>query len=316
MRLNPLFLARMLILLEIIALAVSTAATVVVEILIFITVLGFKDLRMRLLTSLRQPMVIMSMVLLAMVGLGIFYSIAPFSEGMDMWASWRKYLMVPFVVALYDDPKWKERFALVFIGLMSLAAFISLAGVLFDFTIYYRFPVGIVVDNHATQGMFFSAAVFACLILLRFPPKEFKTPSWTLITAIILITLSIFLATPGRSGYLAFMVYITVFLFWSVRGIKRVLLMALAPVVIIMMLIASPVARDRIKLGFSEMQTYKQDKTVTSMGLRVIWWKNTLAILKKAEQPVFGYGTSGFEHAYAAHVKGQTGWQGKPTTSS
>ena len=314
LKFDPLFTARALVLLEIIALSVSTAATVVVEILFFLTVLGFGPLRQRLFAGLKQPMVAMALVMYAMVGLCMVYSVAPFSEALDMWGSWRKYLMVPFVVALYDDPRWKHRFALVFIGLMTLAGIISLAGYLFDFTIYHKFPPGIVVDNHATQGMFFSAAVFTCMVLLRFPTDIPGPPKWTLWAASLILTISIFFVTSGRSGYLAFMVYAVLLVLWSTQGKKRVVLAAVVPMIILTGLMISPVAKDRIKMGLSEMQTYEQDAQVTSMGVRVIWWKNTVTLLQKMEHPLLGYGTSGFETAYSRQVAGQKGWQGKPTT--
>ena len=62
------------------------------------------------------------------------------------------------------------------------------------------------------------------------------------------------------------------------------------------------------------MQTFETDPVKTSMGLRMIFWKNTMAILKKNEHPYFGYGTDGFKAAYTEVVEGRSGWQGEPSS--
>ena len=313
LKLGILTVARILVFLEIIALAVSTAATSVVEILIFVTVLGAPSLRARLFASLKQPMVVMALVLYAMVGLGILYSVVPFSEGLDAWGSWRKYLLLPFVVALFDETIWKQRFAVFFIGLMTLAAILSISGYLLDFTVYRKFPVGVIIDNHATQGIFFSAAVFTCMVLIKFSSKITIPSKWIFWVAAGILAISILFVTPGRSGYLAFMVYGILMVFFNTKGFIRITLTLIVPFVVLTTLMMSPVANDRIKSGFSEMQTYEEDAKITSMGVRIIFWKNTLTLLRKMEHPIFGYGTNGFKAAYSPQVEGQTGWQGQPT---
>jgi O-antigen ligase len=118
--------------------------------------------------------------------------------------------------------------------------------------------------------------------------------------------------TPGRSGYLVLMVLIMTFVFWGIQKKIRWVILVLAPLVILALLLASPVAKNRIFLGMEEMRTYKNSPEITSMGIRMVMWKNTLDLLKKFEHPVLGYGTSGFETAYKPQVGGKEGWQGKP----
>ncbi len=314
-KVDPLTLARILIILEIFALAVSTAVTNIVEILIFLVFICSGKLRHRVFAALKQPMVFMTLIIYLMVGLGVIYSVAPFSESMDMWGSWRKYLLVPLVAAVYDDDWWKQRLTLVFVFLMTLAAIISFIGHIFDFSIVAKYPVGIVVDNHSTQGMFFAAAVFSCMVLLRFPSDHPIRFNWFLWMAVIVLSLNLFI-TPGRSGYLAFVVCMFFLSFWGARGITRVILMIAVPLVIVGILLISPVAKERIQKGFHEIQTYEQDENIetSSMGIRTLWQKNTLAIIMKNENLLLGYGTSGFETAYAQQVAGREGWQGKSTT--
>jgi O-antigen ligase len=198
-----------------------------------------------------------------------------------------------------------------FTGLIVFSALVSFAGYLFDFSIYNR-PLGIVVANHATQGMLFSVAMFACLVLSRFPLSSDFFPGWLLKCSAGLLALNILFVTPGRSGYLASIVLVMAFSFWGIKKKTRIVFMLLAPVVILSLLLVSPVAQDRIRIGLDEIENYKQSPELTAMGVRIVMWKNTVEILKKFEHPVLGYGTNGFETAYREQVVNEKGWQGEP----
>jgi O-antigen ligase len=309
-KMDPLTVVRSLIILEMVALGLSTAATVVIETLVFLSFLSFKQLRQRVLVAIYQPMAAMALILYALVSIGVLYSAAPLSESVDMWGSWRKLLMVPLVASVYNDSLWKQRMVCFFIGLMALSALISFACHALD--VGRHQSAGIVLGNHATQGMLFSVAMFACLVLLRFPFSQEGIPSWLLKVSAVILSLNILMITPGRSGYLVLMVLIMTFVFWGIQKKIRWVILVLAPLVILALLLASPVAKNRILLGMEEIKTYKKSPEITSMGIRMVMWENTLDLLKKFEHPVLGYGTSGFETAYKPQVAGREGWQGKP----
>jgi len=156
--------------------------------------------------------------------------------------------------------------------------------------------------------MMFSVATFACLVLLRFSVFSDTYANWLLKLSALLLTLNIIFVTPGRSGYLAFVVLIMVFISFGVQKKLKIIMFVLAPLIILSLLLASPVARDRLFKGIDEIQSYEQSPEFTSIGIRIVMWKNTVQLLKKFEHPVVGYGTSGFETAY----KKQVGWQGEP----
>lgn len=312
---NPASVAAILVVLLVFAMMVSTAATVIVEILLFLCVIGFRELRRKTFAALKQPMVLMALVLYFMITLGIFYGVAPFSESVDSWARWRKLLLVPMVAAVYTDPLWKQRLISAFICLSALAALLSFGGYLLD--IGNKHGAGILVQNWATQGMLFSVALFACLVLLRFPLPSVFVNTPLLIISAALLSLNIVLVTHGRSGYLALIVLIMVFIFFGVQKKPRLILMLLAPVLIVSALLISPVAHDRVLEGIDELKTYEQAQVPTNMGYRIIAWKNTITLLKRFERPFFGYGTRGFETAYAGlmsekQIEGERRWQDEP----
>ena len=312
---DPVALARVLIILEVVALFVSTAATEVFEILIFLTIIGFGELRRRTFRALRQPMVIMALAVYCMVTIGIFYGVATFSESVDLWGSWRKMLLVPMVAAVYTDPVWKQRFLSLFISIAVLVALLSCAA--YPLGIGNKFGPGILVHNWATQGMFFAVAFFSCLVILRFPLRSVFVGRRLLVASAVILLLNIILITPGRSGYLALIVLIMVFIFFSLPRKTGFVLMVLAPVLIVSLLLVSPVAHEKLSKGIGELNTYEEDRVPTSMGLRIILWKNTIILLKRFEHPLFGYGTAGFETAYRdlmneKEITGERRWQDMP----
>ena len=283
LRMDLTHLFRILIIMELIALAVSTAAASVVEVLIYIVFFSSARLRKKVGLTLKQPMVIMTLVLWAMVGIGIFYSAAPLSDAFELWGSWRKCLIVPLAAAAYDTTVWKDRFLWAFILLMALASLISFASFLGEFMLYAKLETpGIILNNHATQAMFFATAAFSCIIMFV---HDKTCRRWIFSPLAALFMANLVIISWGRSGYLALMVYLVLLIFWETRGRLRLVLLVVIPVCTVTALMISPVSRNIIQKGFSEMQTYETDPVKTAMGLRMVFWKNTMAILEKNEHP-------------------------------
>jgi O-antigen ligase len=311
-----LYLVRSLIIFELVVMLVSTAVAVGVECLVGVLFILSAELRKRFLHSLKQPMVLMSMLLYGMITIGLFYGLASWEVGVEFWSSWRKLLLVPMTVSVFDEPDWKRKLAVVFAGFSFLAAIVSTVGYLLDVRVYHRFPVGIVLANHATQSMVFALAIFACFVLLRFFPLQARD-FWLVIAGLGTMTLNLFFITPGRSGYLAFLVLGMVSIFVSVSGKRRYVILACMPVVVGLFLMVSPVAKQKIMLGLSEIADFEKADQLGAMGFRMVVWKNTLKILRGRDYPILvGFGTGGFKEAYRPQVAGQTGWQAEVVDDS
>lgn len=305
---NKLDFVRSLIIVELICLLFSTSLTGIVEILLYITLLSSKELRHRLLASFKQPMVFMAFAWLAVLTAGLLYSLAPSEEALDIFSSWRKILLIPMVAAVFDDESWKLRMAWIFLSAMILCLALSYLSWFMEINIH-KFPPGIIVHNHATQGMFFGAALYAAAVLLRFNIVTSKGSRWLLAATSCFLLLNIILITPGRSGYLALLVFTSAFFFFSVTGWRRYILCLFVPLLISLALSLSPLAKERIMQGVSEIRNYDQSESVTSMGIRMIMWQNSVNIIQ--ERPLFGHGTGAFLEAYRKQVTGVAGWQGE-----
>jgi O-antigen ligase len=107
--------------------------------------------------------------------------------------------------------------------------------------------------------------------------------------------------TEGRIGQLAFFILLIVLLFqfFSKNRMKAVLAVCIVvPTLFIGGYKLSPSFQNRIDNACMEVQQFKQNPD-TSVGLRLLFWQNTIAIIKR--HPVLGIGTGGFAIAYYWH---------------
>lgn len=295
--------ARWLVIAEFASLFVSTSLTSVLEILLFISVgCCWKRLRGKASLLLQQPTVIMSLVFFAVLFLGLFYGGGTLPEKVSALSGWRKLLLLPLGILLFDEIQWKNRLIWAMLSIATIYVLWSYVGL-------FSHSKTIVVHSHTTQGMFFSVAAFAAVVFLFSGMRpQSQTISWWLgIVAILLIANVVFVGL-GRSGYLALFVLACAASFFLLYSRVRLWGMVI-PVVILGLIVVSPVAMERLTQGLHDMQEdYAQTANVSDMGLRMVMWTNTLNLIK--ERPVFGYGLGGLKEAYQQQVEGVDGWQG------
>jgi hypothetical protein len=128
-----------------------------------ITLLGLfifnQDLRARFWNFKNQPLLLASGLFIFLLSIDCFYSVAPLKETLESLWGWRKILLLPLGLVLFNDAVWKNKFAY---SLMIFVAIVSLFCILFyllELNIRGQEP-GVLIRNHATQGMIFSATLF------------------------------------------------------------------------------------------------------------------------------------------------------------
>ena len=174
------------------------------ELLLLITIVFSKELRGRVAAACRQPIVLWVLAFYVAVSAGVLYSMAPSHDAASMWGGWRKMLLLPLAIALFDEVAWKKRLIEALVVVATVSAIASYIGLLAHFT----FPVaggaelGVLVRNHATQGMIFSVAAFTALSI-AFSDKELGAlKRWALILSAILLIGNVIVVTTSRSGYI------------------------------------------------------------------------------------------------------------------
>jgi O-antigen ligase len=278
------------------------------ELLLVAVMLSAPSLRQRLWHACRRPLVLATLAFGLMIGLGVSYSVAPPDEAWSMLGGWRKLLLLPLALALFEEARWKRRFLLALISVSTLSALASFAlwgmGLVLN-----ENEAGVLLRNHSFQGCIFAVSAFACAVLAL----EQRQRRGLLLAAALLLVANIVLVTPGRSGYLV-LVVCALALAGSARFLPvksaggRAAFVLLAVAALLAALALAPTSRQRILQAVRETGQYDQAKELTSMGIRVIFWKNSLELIRA--RPLAGYGTGGFASAYAARVQGGTGIAG------
>lgn len=304
--------ARWLVIATMVGLMFSPPVANLAELLMVITMVFSREVRQLLMAVGRHRIVLWSLAFYATISVGVLYSVATHHEAVSMWGGWRKVLLLPIAYALFRDTPWKKRLVESLIVASTLAAIASYIGLL----THFAFPVpdpepGILVRNHATQGMIFSVAAFAASIM-AFPSHPISAGRRGLLiaSALLLASNTIFVST-GRSGYIVILACAIASLvaFYASTQQSRLKLAGAAAAVVAMITLAlaiSPTASQRIKQGFDEARNYQQATEYTSMGIRMVFWENTIKMLQA--RPWLGYGTGGFRAGYQTYVENQTGF--------
>lgn len=265
----------------------------------------------RLRHAMAQPLAVGVVIVVAAVALAMLWSAAPWSDRLKALYSWRKLWIVPVVLALFGPPLWKRRMIAAVVAVCTAAALVSFAlvaaaGRLPDSQFV---PAASLLRNHGAQSMAFATGAFLALWASS-RPETAKPLRIAAFAASMLLAANLAFVTPGRSGYLALAVMLLVFGAFSLRGWRNVVLVVALMGLFGGALTVSPVARDRIDLAVREWKTAQTAPEISSMGIRAIFYENTLELIR--ERPWFGVGTGGFFAAYSAHVEAKyTDWRAR-----
>ncbi len=275
-----------------------------------ITLLGLflfnKDLRARFWNFKNQPLLLASGLFILLLFVACFYSVAPFKETLASLWGWRKILLLPLGLVLFNDALWKNKFAYsltIFVAIVSLFCIVCY---LLQFSIHGQEP-GVLMRNHSTQGMIFSVILYLLGVFLLFKKQILPIRSLWILCLMLLILGVLVYMTPGRSGYLAFMV-VTVYFGYLLLREKLYKILISVFLFSSTVLLTSPLVSERIELGVKEMKHVDTTNIESSsMGLRVTVWKNTIALIQ--DRPWLGFGTGSFEEAYSQKIKDNPEWE-------
>lgn len=291
-----------------IAAPISTAATSVASVLLLIFWLLSGKALQTLKLSWQQPIGKMIVLFFAWLIIGTQYAETSWHTQVTTLLSWKKLFFVYVMLGIFTEKVWQKRFVYGYVFAMSIAAIIAL--VLWQLNWLVRpsngGDAGTFMTNHATQSMAFVAALLSCIFLLK--ETQNKGKQYYIWAAIGLFLFNIFFIGTARSGYLVVPVAAT-FAVSSIYGLKKIpyIVGAIAAVLMIFAL-SSTTLQDRIKQAIEEKANYQTSNDETSIGIRVIFYQNTIELIKN--KPWFGYGTSSFKSVYSAITSAKyQGWR-------
>lgn len=291
------------------AIPVSTAlVSTACGVLLIATLLSGQAHRV-LAQAFRQPLGLAILVFFAVVALGMLHGPAPWQSRLESFWSWRKLLYAFLLLGLFGAEIWKRRFV------WTLALWAS-AGVVASFIAFAGWvpskpnhEIGVLFQNHTTQGLFFAVGIVCCTQL-----ATVTRGAWRAFMAAVaaLLVLNILFVSPGRSAYLV-VAAIPIVVGIQRFGWRRV--PAVLAVVAVLCIVAyqfSSLLRDRVDLAWKETMTANESEILTSVGFRAVVYRNTLELI--AANPIVGYGTGSFREVYTPHVqKRYTDWRGEGT---
>lgn len=290
-----------------IALFFSAPAVNIIEGLLILSVISSKILRNRLIEVLYSPLCIAALLFYGVIIIAAIYSIAPPNEAWGMVNGWRKIIILPFAYVTLFKTASKDLVIKTFLTTSIICLIWSFLSYNLPNTFFYTTSAGIIVKNHATQGMFFGIAMLICLVKASdFKIFHIKSIAFHLTGLIFFI--NILTVTHGRSGYVITFICLISFLIYQTRNLtfkKRSLFLIASIVTAISLFATAEKSRNRILEGIQEMTQPRSSGDAGSMGVRTYWWKHSIEMIQK--NPVFGIGTGAFAAGLDNEIKDLTG---------
>jgi len=220
---------------------------------------------------------------------------------------WRTLLLLVLAGAVFDDGRWKAKLALAFVAIAAIGAVASIVATRIGWQ-HSDQAVGVVLRNTVTQAMTFAIGAFFAFLLLATRAFAARWLRRLLVLAAALLLWQLLFVATGRSGQVLLAVVAIVAAAMRLRGVSRLAAIAAVPALAVLVFALSPVVQERFKLAWDEAQQAADLSEYTSVGIRVVMWKNTAELVR--ERPVLGYGLAGLAPAYARHVEGRAqGWK-------
>jgi O-antigen ligase len=308
---KALLACRCLVIITAISAPLSTAVASVASVSLLVCWLLSGTALHSLKTSAQHPVGKMILLFLAWLVIGCLYADSEWSTRLTTLLSWNKLLFVFILLGLFYQLKWQQRFVIYYVGFMAAASVVSIPLWALDLVVKDGREPGIFMTNYSTQSMAFIAALLCCLFLLKdIQAGKYRYYIWA---AIALFLFNILIISPARSGYLALLPAVA-FAGVTLYGAKRLpLIIGVLAGVLLIAAFSSSTLQQRIKLGLSEQNSYQSSDKLTSIGIRMVFYTNTLELIK--DRPLFGYGTSSFKKTYTDLVTSKyQNWRNQSTT--
>lgn len=283
----------------------SMAIISVAKLLLFLTA-GFallfsKSLRANAKAVLQAHTVLWVLLALTAFAASLAWSVAPDIEAFGSLAKYGKLLTVILLVALIKD----RREALYALGTFALAQTFLVASswmLFFDLSVPWAtsriaLRENSVFSSYLDQGIM--AAVFSgiCWHLRDLAPSR----GWRSVVmgVSVLSLLNAVFVLNGRSGHMVAIAIVSIAVMWKIPRKFRLGVLFIPPVLLAVLMLASPKVQERAKLVVTEVQSYTKHpeiETDTSSGVRLRLWGTALASI--TQHPVAGSGVGSWSSEY------------------
>jgi O-antigen ligase len=290
-------IARLLSIAMMLGLFASTALIGISEFLILI--LWFLILllpgkgREQLNISLSSPTVIVGLLLLMLMFIQVFTSESDLKNAFEHFGHYRELLLLPLLIFILNDRKWKKTIYYVFLGGMVLVLIHSYL----QYWGLVQNPIPPMQINTSKLGRIAGAIIlaFTSFAFLEEALKNKKTYRfWGWLALFFIGSYAILFLYNGRTGML---IYFLLFLIWGYRFLKlRGMAIALSITLLLAFIAyhASPSMKQRVEQTFSQIHGLVNTQIPKDDVTRLAIYSRTLSLLE--EPTFFGKGTGSLEH--------------------
>ncbi len=240
---------------------------------------------------------------------GLTYTDAPMDWALRSIYSERKILYVLPLTLVFAQEAPRRRFLIAFVAVCGVALVLSsLLAVQWTQKLVAHDPTK-VLHSHATQSMAFAMSCFAALWFSTQAATARSRFLWLALSAAFM--LNVLAVTVGRSGYVAFLVFVVV-AFAARRGARGVVIgVVAAGLVGLLAFYGSSSVQKRVLMGVHEARDYQSAPDETSLGRRLLLYTVTADLIR--ERPVLGGGTGSFMHRFSSTVSSRyQDWKARP----
>jgi O-antigen ligase len=283
----------------------STSATSILIVLWLVAVIPTLEL-----AAVRREVVTLAgglPVLLWLLGmLGMLWADATWAERLGGASSFHRLLAVPLLLAQFRRSRNGGR---VLIGFLASAVALLIASTLHAL-LWGRvswtpgYYAGIPVKDYISQSVIFSICMFA---LLGLAVAEWRAARRLQSIAAVVLA-AMFLADIGyvATGRTTLVIIPVIAALFGLRhfgwkGMIGVMIAGAATAVLLWE--SSPYLRARVERVIEDVRLYEANQTMTSNGLRLEFWKKSMAFV--GEAPLFGHGTGSINGLFRRSAVGQ-----------
>jgi len=267
--------------------------------------LGSDRYRDRLRQLRGNPVALTVLAFVAVLALGLLWGDRAPGDGTRFLGKYADLALAAVLITLFHDAAWRRG------ALLALACGIA-ALVVASYLIYLglvpsigRFAAistdPLLAKGRITHGLLMALGAFLFALLALEPGKpRCKRVLWFALAA--LAVGNALLLVGGRTGYvvLAALVLYLGYARWRLAGLAVAVLVFVA--IAAVGFVVSPGLRGRAEVTVQELKQPPTAVAAETTGLRLEFYRNTLAIIR--EHPLAGVGTGGFRLAYERQVAG------------
>ena len=288
------------------ALPLSTSGLSILALLILLVWLiegGYRE-KLRVITS--NPVAMALLLYLALFWVGLLWT-EDLASGLDVIKKYWKLMLLPVFLTAVRLPL-RRLYAGFFLAGMTVAMTMTSMAWLGRYFHYADDTMKLFTWVSHSRNIAYNPMLAFAIYLLWHEVAWGKVRGawrWALAGLASLMMVNMFI-TEGRSGQLVFFFLLGLFILqlFKKKILYAVLVMTVAlPLIFVAGYQLSPIFHQRVASIYSDILQFRSDPN-TSVGLRLLFWQNSMEIVKN--DPWLGAGTGDFQSAYAEVNKRQS----------